>query len=62
MSLDQVRPVDRQAMQLRLDNDMSVEEIAGRLHISANTVKVHLFRGRQSIETFLEERMPLLAA
>lgn len=62
MSLGQVKPVYRQAMELRLVNDMSVEEIAGRLRMPVNTVKVHLFRGRQSMKTFLEERMPLRAA
>jgi len=62
MSLGQVKPVYRQAMHLRLVNDMSVEEIAGRLRMPVNTVKVHLFRGRRSMKTFLEERMPQRAA
>ncbi|HEY3442434.1 MAG TPA: sigma-70 family RNA polymerase sigma factor [Paludibaculum sp.] len=62
MSLGQVKPVYRQAMELRLVNDMSVEEIAGRLRMPLNAVKVHLFRGRQSMRTYLEERMPLRAA
>jgi len=57
-SLDQVKPVYRQAMKLRLMNDMSVEEIAGRLRMPVNTVKVHLYRGRQSMKTYLEARMP----
>ena len=62
MSMSHVKPVYRMAMQLRLVNDMSVEEIAGRLKMPVNTVKVHLFRGRQSMKAFLEERMPLRAA
>jgi RNA polymerase sigma-70 factor, ECF subfamily len=62
MSLGQVKPVYRQAMHLRLVNDMSVEEIAGRLKMPVNTVKVHLYRGRQSMKAFLEERMQLNAA
>ena len=62
MSMSHVKPVYRMAMQLRLVNDMSVEEIAGRLKMPVNTVKVHLFRGRQSMKAFLEERMPQRAA
>jgi RNA polymerase sigma-70 factor, ECF subfamily len=62
MSMSHVKPVYRMAMQLRLVNDMSVEEIAGRLKMPVNTVKVHLYRGRQSMKAFLEERMSQRAA
>ncbi len=62
LSLGQVRPVYRTAMQLRLVNDMSLEEIANHLKMPLGTVKVHLFRGRQSMKTFLEQRMQLRAA
>jgi len=61
-SLEAVKPVYRQAMRLRLVEDLSLEEIAGRLAMPVNTVKVHLFRGRQAMKGFLEERMMRAAA
>ncbi|MBN9656811.1 MAG: sigma-70 family RNA polymerase sigma factor [Acidobacteria bacterium] len=59
MSLRAVKPAYRKAMKLRLSEDLSVEEIAGRLKIPVNTIKVHLYRGRQAMKSFLEERMAL---
>lgn len=59
MSLRAVKPAYRKAMKLRLSEDLSVEEIAGRLKIPVNTIKVHLYRGRQAMKSFLEERMTL---
>jgi RNA polymerase sigma-70 factor, ECF subfamily len=58
-SLASVKPVYRPAMKLRVLEDMSVEEIADRLSMPVNTVKVHLFRGRQSMKTYLTARMAL---
>lgn len=53
----QVRPAYREAMKLRLLEDLSLEEIAGRLDMPVNTVKVHLFRGRQAMKGYLTERL-----
>ncbi len=61
-SLDAVKPVYRSAMRLRLEEDLSLEEIAGRLKMPVNTVKVHLYRGRLAMKGFLEDRMVLGAA
>jgi RNA polymerase sigma-70 factor (ECF subfamily) len=61
-SLRFVKPVYRDAMKLRILEDLSVEEIAGRLDIPVNTVKVHLFRGRQAMKSFLTERLGYAAA
>ncbi|MBI4889834.1 MAG: sigma-70 family RNA polymerase sigma factor [Acidobacteria bacterium] len=57
-----VKPAYRETMRLRLDEDLSLEEISQRLAIPVNTVKVHLFRGRQAMKTFLEERQIVRAA
>lgn len=62
MSLQKVKPAYRKAMKLRLNEDLSVEEISGRLKIPVNTVKVHLYRGRQAMKSFLEMRMALPSA
>ncbi|WP_321473540.1 sigma-70 family RNA polymerase sigma factor [uncultured Paludibaculum sp.] len=59
MSLGAVKPAYRKAMKLRLSEDLSVEEIAGRLKIPVNTIKVHLYRGRQAMKSFLEQKMTL---
>jgi RNA polymerase sigma-70 factor (ECF subfamily) len=56
-SLKEIKPAYRPAMQLRLIEDLSVEEIAGRLDVPVNTVKVHLFRARKSMKSFLEENL-----
>jgi RNA polymerase sigma-70 factor (ECF subfamily) len=53
-SLKEIKPAYRPAMQLRLIEDLSVEEIAGRLDVPVNTVKVHLFRARKSMKSYLE--------
>lgn len=53
-SLESVKAVYRQAMELRLNEDLSLEEISGRLSMPVNTVKVHLFRGRQTMKSYLE--------
>lgn len=60
-SLGAVRPSYREAMRLRLFEDLSLEEIARRLKIPVNTVKVHLFRGRQAMKGFLQQRLALPA-
>jgi len=60
-SLDFVKPVYRAAMKLRLEEDLSLEEIAGRLKMPVNTVKVHLYRGRLAMKSFLEERKMMRA-
>lgn len=59
MSLGAVKPAYRKAMKLRLSEDLSVEEIAGRLKIPVNTIKVHLYRGRQAMKNYLEGRIAL---
>jgi len=56
-SLTAVKPSYREAMRLRLLEDLSLEEIARRLKIPVNTVKVHLYRGRQAMKSFLEQRL-----
>lgn len=56
-SLCEVKPAYRQAMRLRLLEDLSLEEIAGRLEIPVNTVKVHLYRGRQAMKEYLTQRL-----
>jgi RNA polymerase sigma-70 factor (ECF subfamily) len=58
----EVKQVYREAMRLRLVEDMSLEEISDRLGMPVNTVKVHLFRGRKAMKSFLEERMVCAAA
>ena len=62
LSVGEVKPVYRPAMRLRLEHDMSLEEISSRLKMPVNTVKVHLHRGRRSMKNFLEERLTLPAA
>ena len=56
-SMKLVRPAYREAMRLRVLEDLSLEEIAERMGIPVNTVKVHLFRGRRAMKTFLAERL-----
>lgn len=60
-SLRLVKPAYREAMKLRLLEDLSVEEIAGRLAMPVNTVKVHLFRGRRAMKQFLSDRLGIAA-
>jgi len=60
-SLTAVKPSYREAMRLRLLEDLSLEEIARRLKIPVNTVKVHLYRGRQAMKSFLEQRLAVPA-
>lgn len=60
-SLGAVKPSYREAMRLRLLEDLSLEEIARRLKIPVNTVKVHLFRGRQAMKLFLQQRLAVPA-
>lgn len=56
-SMKLVRPAYREAMRLRVLEDLSLEEIAGRMGIPVNTVKVHLFRGRRAMKAFLAQRL-----
>lgn len=56
-SLSVVKPAYRAAMSLRVLEDLSLEEISARLSIPVNTVKVHLFRGRQAMKAFLSQRL-----
>jgi RNA polymerase sigma-70 factor, ECF subfamily len=56
-SMKLVRPAYREAMRLRVLEDLSLEEIAERMGIPVNTVKVHLFRGRRAMKAFLAERL-----
>lgn len=58
-SLGAVKPAYRKAMKLRLSEDLSVEEIADKLKIPVNTIKVHLYRGRQSMKNYIEARIAL---
>jgi len=58
-SLDSVKPGYREAMQLRLLEDLSLEEISRRLRIPVNTVKIHLYRGRQAMKSFLQQKMSM---
>ena len=58
-SLQSVKPGYREAMKLRLMEDLSLEEIARRLRIPVNTVKIHLYRGRQAMKTFLQQKMSM---
>lgn len=60
-SLNLVKPAYREAMKLRLLEDLSIEEIAGRLDMPVNTVKVHLFRGRRAMKQFLSDRLGMAA-
>lgn len=61
-SLSAVRPSYLKAIKLRLVEDLSVEEIGMRLGLPVNTVKVHLYRGRQAMRQYLEPRLARLAA
>jgi RNA polymerase sigma-70 factor (ECF subfamily) len=61
-SMRMVKPSYLQVMKLRVIEDLSVEEIGKRLAIPVNTVKVHLYRGRQSMKAYLEPRMGRVAA
>lgn len=61
-SMKMVRPSYLKVMKLRLIEDLSVEEIGSRLGIPVNTVKVHLYRGRQAMKEYLEPRLAKLAA
>lgn len=56
-SMKLVRPAYREAMRLRVLEDLSLEEIAARMGIPVNTVKVHLFRGRRAMKAFLAQRL-----
>lgn len=56
-SMKLVRPAYREAMRLRVLEDLSLEEIAERMGIPVNTVKVHLFRGRRAMKAFLAQRL-----
>jgi len=58
-SLQSVKPGYRAAMQLRLLEDLSLEEISRRLRIPVNTVKIHLYRGRQAMKSFLQQKMSM---
>lgn len=61
-SMKLVRPAYREAMRLRVLEDLPLEEIAERMGIPVNTVKVHLFRGRRAMKAFLTERLSPAAA
>ncbi len=61
-SLSVVRPSYLKVMKLRLVEDLSIEEIGTRLGLPVNTVKVHLYRGRQAMKQYLEPRMARIAA
>lgn len=61
-SLSVVRPSYLKVMKLRLVEDLSVEEIGTRLGLPVNTVKVHLYRGRQAMKEYLEPRLARAAA
>lgn len=56
-SLKRVKPVYRPTMRLRILEDLSVDEIAHRLAMPVNTVKVHLFRGRKAMKEYLAPRL-----
>ncbi len=56
-SMKLVRPAYREAMRLRVLEDLTLEEIAERMGIPVNTVKVHLFRGRRAMKAFLAQRL-----
>jgi RNA polymerase sigma-70 factor (ECF subfamily) len=62
LSMEQVRPAYRMTMRLRIVEDMSLDEIANRLRMPVGTVKVHLFRGREAMKGFLEQKMTTRAA
>jgi RNA polymerase sigma-70 factor, ECF subfamily len=61
-SMRLVKPSYVLVMKLRVLEDLSVEEISGRLKMPVNTVKVHLYRARQSMKTYLEPRLAQTAA
>jgi RNA polymerase sigma-70 factor (ECF subfamily) len=61
-SMSLVKPSYLKVMKLRLIEDLSVEEIGSRLGIPVNTVKVHLYRGRQAMKEYLEPRLARPAA
>ncbi|PYI57562.1 RNA polymerase [Paenibacillus flagellatus] len=45
----------REAITLYYFNEMSVQDIAGQLNVSANTIKARLARGRARLKRLLEE-------
>ena len=61
-SMRVVKPSYVMVIKMRVIEDLSVEEIAGRLKMPVNTVKVHLYRARQSMKTYLEPRLAQMAA
>jgi len=61
-SMRVVKPSYVLVMKMRVIEDLSVEEIAGRLKMPVNTVKVDLYRARQSMKTYIEPRLANAAA
>jgi RNA polymerase sigma-70 factor (ECF subfamily) len=61
-SMRVVKPSYVLVIKMRVVEDLSVEEIAGRLKMPVNTVKVHLYRARQSMKTYIEPRLAHAAA
>ena len=60
-SMKEVKPAYRKAMRLRILEDLSVDEISRRLSLPVNTVKVHLFRGRKAMKSYLAPRLGIAA-
>lgn len=46
----------REAMRLRVQEDLSYEEIAGRLHLPINTVSTKIHKGKKLLALLLKER------
>ncbi len=49
-------PAQRLAVELRHFQDMSYQEMAETMNLPLNTVKSHLYRGRQTLADLLEEK------
>jgi RNA polymerase sigma factor (sigma-70 family) len=56
-ALDELPETQREALRLRIDEDLDHEAIAERLHISRQAVEVRLCRGRAALKDQLENIM-----
>lgn len=56
-SLNALPGLYRKPLELRLHQDLNIEEIADQLNIPAGTVKVQLFRGRKAIKQHIAARL-----
>jgi RNA polymerase sigma-70 factor (ECF subfamily) len=52
--IDQLRPIYRSVFWLRDIEDLSISEVAAKLKLNANTVKIRLHRARQALKSILD--------